>query len=156
MTSKLAKSVVMKWWREGLTPSFDEIIELNALGCRCENGTNAYDMSSLPRIAFLGDYVLREPTVAKRIWIDKAIQMTGDDDLNRLFFFAWALNVPDDELPDISRSVKDFKRQYQAFFDDVLITFTLTQIEMAVDYVLNGNDDLTIDELTEDEKQIRE
>lgn len=79
MTSKLAKSEIEKWWSEGLHPSVDDIIKLNALGLKVEKGSEAYNFAACPRVAFLGDWTLFEPTVGKRIWMDTARQLLKDD-----------------------------------------------------------------------------
>lgn len=70
MTSKLAKSQIELWRKEGLEPTFDDIIRLNDLGLRVERGSDMFSFSAVPRMAFLGDRILREPTVAKRYWLD--------------------------------------------------------------------------------------
>ena len=154
MISKLAKSTIEKWWSEGLKPSFEEIITLNSFGCKCESGTDAVDLAMLPRVAFLGDYIMHEPTVAKCIWIDRAMQIVSNG-TDKLMFYAWALLTPDDELCGLNDRRK-IEKNFRDFFDTVLIGFTFTQIEMAVDYVLNGDNDETLKNLTDDEKKTRE
>lgn len=79
MTSKLAKSTIETWWAEGLKPTVEDIVRLNALGLKVENGSEVYDFAACPRISFLGDYMLFEPTVAKKIWIDTAKQSLRED-----------------------------------------------------------------------------
>lgn len=70
MTSKLAKSEVERMWKQGLSPTFEDIIKLNALGVKIEHGADTANFSNCPRIAFLGDILIRQPTVYKQIWID--------------------------------------------------------------------------------------
>lgn len=65
MISKLAKQTIEKWQSEGLKPTFDDVIRLNALGLKVEHGSEACEFSAVPRVAFLGDYTLFEPTVFK-------------------------------------------------------------------------------------------
>lgn len=99
MTSKLARDVYIKWQSEGLKPQLDDLITLNALGLKVEHGSEAYDFAAVPRVAFLGDATMFEPTVGKRIWIDKASQLIKDDFQTQLYFTAFSLNCPDNELP---------------------------------------------------------
>ena len=75
MVSRLAKETVEKWKSEGLEPTFEDGIRLNALGLRVEGGPSAYEFGAVPRTAFLGDYVFTEPTVAKRMWIESAMKL---------------------------------------------------------------------------------
>ena len=93
MVSKMAKDTVAKWEKEGLRPSFDDIVRLNALGLRVERGPNSADFAALPRVAFLGDLVLVEPTVRRWMWIDAARQIVQDADLI-VFAYALAVNEP--------------------------------------------------------------
>ena len=125
MTSKLAKSTIEKWWSEGLKPTVEDIVRLNALGLKVENGAEAYDFAACPRVAFLGDYMLFEPTVGKRAWMDTAKQALRDDYQTQLYFVAWALNCPDDELPSAS-NVKCLMERIKKFAEEVLVDFTET------------------------------
>lgn len=96
MISTIAKSTVEQWQSEGLKPTFDDIVLLNALGLKVERSSDMYCFAASPRVAFLGDNVLREPTVGKRAWMDEAGQLLSDDFQTNLYFIAWALNCPDD------------------------------------------------------------
>lgn len=138
MTSKLAKSTIEKWQCEGLKPTFDDIITLNNLGLKVERGSETFSFAACPRIAFLGDYILREPTIAKRIWIDTVGKFFNGNYQTKLFFMCYALNCLDSELPEINNIAK-LKEHVVKFRDEVLIRFTETQLIFAIDYVLNGN-----------------
>lgn len=152
MTSKLAKSTIEKWWSEGLQPSVEDIIKLNALGLQVEKGSESYNFAACPRVAFLGDWTLFEPTVGKRIWIDTARQLLKEDYLTQLYFTAWVLNCPDSELPNVENS-KAIINEVKEFAQTVLVGFTETQIYMAVDYVLNGNDPTLNEDFTPEQRQ---
>jgi len=144
MISRLAKETVARWKREGLEPTFEDVVRLNALGLKVERGGSSYEFGAVPRMAFLGDCVFREPTVAKRIWLECAMRLLKDDYSNQLFLTAYALNAPSRELPplnDVDKVVKEVTR----FRDEVLLGYTETQIMACVEYALRG-DDPTLDE----------
>ena len=125
MTSKIAKSTIEKWQSEGLKPTFDDIVLLNALGLKAERSNDMYCFAATPRIAFLGDWVLREPTVGKRAWMDEARQLLNNDFQSQLYFTAWALNCPDNELPKLTKS-KYVVDAVKKFVQEALVDFTIT------------------------------
>lgn len=140
MISKLAKSTIQKWTEEeGLKPSMEDIILLNALGCRVENGQDACSFGNVPRCAFLGDYTLWEPTIRKKIWMDEARQLVSDNFFTQLSFTAFVLHTPVSELPDL-KNVQNLRNAVSKFVEEVLIDKTETQIFAAVQYVMTGND----------------
>lgn len=150
MISKIAKATIEKWRSEGLEPSFEDIIHLNALGLKIEHASDVTSFAACPRVAFLGDWVLREPTVGKRAWMDSAVQLLNDDYHSHLYFTAWALNCPDDELPKLN-TVKHLLKPVKEFAQEVLVHFTETQILMAIDYALNGVDQTRGENYTKEE-----
>lgn len=122
-----------------MKPTFEDIILLNALGLKVERKGDEYNFAACPRVAFLGDYTLFEPTVGKRIWMDTASQLLEDDWQTQLYFAAWCLNCPDDELPKMD-DVKNIVEQVKKFATEVLVNHTISQVTMAIDYAMNGND----------------
>ena len=155
MRSKIAKSTIEKWQSEGLSPSFDDIILLNALGLKIERAADSYQFSACPRVAYLGDWILREPTVGKRVWMDEMSQLLNNDFQTHLYFVAWALNCSDNELPQVD-NVKKLMDAVKKFAQEVLVNFTTTQILMAVDYALNGNDPTAGESYNDEEKSAKE
>ena len=155
MISKIAKSTVEKWRGEGLEPSFEDVVRLNALGLKIERSADMYNFAACPRVAFLGDWVLREPTVGKRAWMDEAMQLLYDDFQTHLYFTAWALNCPDRELPPLDKTDR-LLEPVKRFARDVLVHFTTTQVLMAIDYALNGADPSRCEEYTDEEKAASE
>ena len=137
MTSKLAAQQIEQWWKEGLKPTVDDIVLLNNLGLAVERGSDMFSFSACPRVAFLGDNILREPTVAKRIWIDEAQGLFADTLETRIYILAYALGTPDDEMPPLTNK-KKIEKGVVKFRDEVLVKYTDTQILTAIDYVLNG------------------
>lgn len=107
MTSKLAKAQIEQWWAEGLRPTFDDIVKVNNLGLAVERGSDMFDFSACPRAAFLGDNILWEPTLRKRIWIDAAFQVVGAETLeSRIYVLAYALSTPNEELSPLTKKGK--------------------------------------------------
>ena len=95
MKSNLAKSTIQQLEKEGLKPTFDDIILLNSLGVKLESNAESYDFSAVPRVAFLGDNCLWEPTVGKKIRMDCASKMISSNYMTQLTFLVFALNCPD-------------------------------------------------------------
>ena len=138
MVSRLAKETVGKWKSEGLEPTFEDCIRLNALGLKVERGPSAYEFGAVPRMAFLGDYVFTEPTVAKRMWMESAMALMEDDYSNQLCLTAFALNCPPSELPDLN-NVPELVQAVRDFRDEVLSRYTETQIVTCIEYALRGD-----------------
>lgn len=137
MKSELAEIAVNEMWKKGLRPSVAEIVRLNALGLAAERGDNGEGFDALPRMAFLGDLILTEPTLAKRIWIDTVAFAMKDTYETRMFVTAYALNTPDAKLPDAS-DIKGVQEAVVKFKDDELLKFTETEIVAAIDIALVG------------------
>ena len=111
---------------------------MNNLGLQVERGSEMFEFSVCPRIAFLGDTILREPTVAKHLWIDEVQRLFADTVESRIYIVSYALATPDCELPSI-QDRKAIERGVVKFRDEVLLKFTETQILSAIDYCMNGN-----------------
>ena len=96
-----------------------------------------FSFSACPRIAFLGDNILREPTVAKRLWLDEAQRLFADTVETKIYVIAYTLGTDDNELPPITdkKKIQDGIIKYR---DEVLMKCTDTQILSAIDYILNG------------------
>ena len=153
MTSKMAQQQIELWWKEGLKPTVDDIVLLNNLGLQIERGSDMFSFSACPRIAFLGDNILREPTVAKRIWLDDVERLFADTMETRIYILSYALGTPDEELPHVSDK-KKIQSEIVKYRDEVLMKFTDTQIVAAIDYVLNGvKPDLELPEDASDKKK---
>lgn len=101
MTSRLAKQAIEEMWNEGLHPSFEDIIHLNALGLEIEKGDDMYDFSVLPRTAFIGDYVFYEPTIAKRLWLEQASNLVSQEDNSLLYLILFVCHYEVNEYPSL-------------------------------------------------------
>lgn len=137
MVSKLAKQTIEKWQSQGLKPTVEDVVKLNALGLKIERCSSSYEFGTVPRVAFLGDSILTEPTVAKRIWLEQAMTIVADDFMSQMYLTAFALNCPSSELP-LLNDVKKLTKAVADFRDNVLLNFTITQILAAIDYALSG------------------
>lgn len=153
MTSKLAKSQIEKWWAEGLKPTVEDIVRVNELGLQVERGTDMFDFSACPRAAFLGDRILWEPTMRKRLWIDAAMEVVDAKTLeSRIYVLAYALGTPSNELEDLT-SKRKLTKAVVKFRDEVLMDCTDTQIVSALSWCMNGN---TLDDVDEEEDDVTE
>lgn len=153
MISKLAEQQIEKFKSEGLNPTFDDYILLNNIGLKVEHGEEMYSFSACPRMAFLGDNILREPSIAKRLWIDYAQQLFQDNVESKIYLIAYALGTADNELPDPHKN-KEIEKAIIKFRDNVLIKFTETQILSALEWCLNGiKPDLNVPEKNKDEPE---
>jgi len=139
MISNLAKETVEQFKAEGLAPTFEDCIRLNALGLKIERGESSADLAALPRMAFLGDLILWEPTIAVRQWMDAAEHIVAGDYFSQLALAAFALNTPASELPRLDRASKLVKA-VKRFADEELAPHTETQILAAVLYALHGGE----------------
>jgi len=139
MIGKLAKQTIEKWLMEGLQPKYEDIILLNGLAVKLENNSEAYNFSAVPRVAFLGDYCIWEPTVHKKIWMDCAVQLIANNYLTHLVFTVFALNCPDTELPSLKDS-KAINESLEKCRTEIVEHFSDTQIVAAIKYVMKGND----------------
>lgn len=148
MTSKLAKQQIEQWWKEGLKPTVEDIVLVNNLGLQVERGSDMFNFSACPRAAFLGDNILWEPTLKKRMWIDAATQVVDAESMeSKIYVLAYALATPNDELAPLTKTSK-LKKDIVKFRDEVLVDFTDTQIVAAIDWCLNGiKPDLEVKEL---------
>lgn len=137
MKSELAEIAVNEMWSKGLRPSVADIVRLNALGLAAERGDNGEGFDALPRMAFLGDLILTEPTLAKRIWLDTVLAAVKDNYETRLFVTAYALNTQDAKLPD-AQDIRGVLVAARQFKDAELLCFTETEIVAAINIALIG------------------
>lgn len=137
MISRLAKQTVTEWWDDGLHPSFEDIILLDALGLKVERGSDMWDFSCLPRVAYLGDLCFYEPSIAKQIWIDSVqSSIPGIDNIKLILF---ALNTPDQELSSLGDN-NELKKKVIDFYYDNIIQFSQSQVFTMLDYLYFGDE----------------
>ena len=127
---------------DGVKLSASDIIRLNAIGLKLErNPYAAESLFYLPRIAYLGDVVLRQPTMGHEIWLDD-VARTVDmaDPMTNLAITAYACSVANpDDLPPADSRLKITSAMVA--FRWKVRKFTVAQILAATKYVCEGNDD---------------
>ena len=143
MVSDAAISDIDKLVAEGLKPTPQDIIRLNALALKMERHDScAMSLFNLPRVAFLGDVVLPEPTLGHEIWLAEAERICDMDDiLTNLSITAYACSVIDaKDLPEL-----DKRKIFVAVekFKETISGYTPRQIVAATRYVIDGNDATT-------------
>lgn len=137
MVSETAKADIEDMWDNGLKPSFRDIIRLNAIALEAERARSSFAVSILPRVAFLGEVVFREPTVGHEIWIASASRLfDANDDETYLMLRAFSISMPQDELPDPLS--KDKVLEGVQRFRDKMAFATLRQMCAAMGYAIHG------------------
>ena len=126
MLSDLAKADLADLRAEGLAPSDEDIVRLNALALKISDGpeTTAYNA---PRFAVAGGHVFWQPTMAAHFWYSFAKRLADDENSEDwLFAFAcangrrWAFldNLRDPEK--IKSALEDFVSSCTATKDEVM------------------------------------
>lgn len=141
MVSKMAEGTVAQWRAEGLSPTFEDCVTLNDFGLRVERDADAVEFACVPRCAFLGDWVLWEPTLAKMMWLDRARLLLTDDFMTQLSLTAYALNASAAELPPLG-NVRKLVKAVAKFRDEVLVFFSPSQVVAAIDVAICGPNDV--------------
>lgn len=141
MVSRLAKSDIEKLRLKGVELTVDEIVRLNALGCKVEYSCENIDIFTMPRCAILGDICFREATLGHELWMREVGRwMDIDDDIDTMILVrAFTLSKPQDELPD-PLDVKKVKKQMDRFFKKELSKYTPRQVVACLNYVTLGDD----------------
>jgi hypothetical protein len=139
MISKSAQADVEDMWEEGLKPTFADIVRLNALALAVDRARGAFSLNVIPRAAFLGSVVFREPTVGADIWFDEAARLFAVDKPETFMLLrAFSLSMPQNELPDPCDEKKVLGGVSRMSGDLCFATFP--QIAAAVGYAVHGFD----------------
>lgn len=145
MLSEMACEDCEELMAEGAKLSPSEIVRLNALGCRAKLSPDASSFDALPRCAFLGDLVFREPTIAHELWLENAGRIFDrGDSLTGFALRAFAITTPYEELPDWS-SAKQMQKALAKFMEKKLARFTVREVAACVRWCMIGGD-WTLDE----------
>lgn len=137
MVADLAMDDVAALRAEGLNPSDADVVRLNALALRISNAAEIAPTEA-PRVAFAGETVFHQPTLAALYFMQRARQFCrGDEELFWLAAFAYAhgrepgafaaLYSPE----EIRRAIKAWKKSIAA---------TRREVERAVVVVAVGDD----------------
>ncbi len=138
MISKMAMEDIEALRADGIDVPPREVVRLNALGLKVERGARSAATWELPRVAFVGDAVLHEPTIGAEFWLACASETfvdMGDETLAMLRVLS--LVMPWQELPPPSdmRAVRDAMTRNLACLDGV----TFRQLANAVAYCVDGS-----------------
>lgn len=140
MTSSLAIAELEQMKADGLSPSFDDIIRLNALALKVEAATNKKAVSSiyyLPRACKISDKVgFRQPAIGHEVWIAKIDRLCAKNFETALAVKAFALSRPPSALPDPD-DPKSVITAVETFATECA-DFTRDQIFAALEYVIFG------------------
>lgn len=136
MLSKLAKEVYDGWIGEGLAPTLEMCIDLNAAGLAVEKSPSASGFYSVPRVAYLGDYIFREPTVRRLAYLEDLRALLDDDPETQFIAAAYVCHVPDADLVPLDGSRRRVRKAVSRFAVEVLGDFSVSQTAAAVGYVL--------------------
>ena len=138
MVSETAMEEIARLAADGIQLTPREIIRLNALGLALK-GERASVALALPRVAFLGDVVFREPSLGHEIWLEDVRRYANMSDVDTsLAIHAFCLSHIDcDNLPKLGRI-----RLYAAMigFRRKMRIYTPRQIAAALRWVTEGND----------------
>lgn len=140
MVSEMAVGDLEEMREAGLSPTVRDIVRLNALGLKCGASEDAAALYALPRVAYLGDIAIREPTLGHGAWIDAALRhCDAGDFMTALIVEAFALSHGLAELPDADDR-RRVSREIGAFAKGPLARFTPAQVRCAVHYAKFGAD----------------
>lgn len=138
MVSEMAISDCEELQAQGLKLTCRDIIRLNALGVKAENGRSSVSFYALPRCVFIGSLCFREPTIGHEIWYDDVSrEFEADDKFTDFCLNAFMLSKDADELPD-SHNIAEVKLQLDTFVHKTIAKLTLRQVMHVVAYCTQG------------------
>ena len=141
MISQLAKDDLEQLRADGLSPTVEDIIRLNALGLKLEAEAKKRPTDStdyLPRVAVLDtSLTLRQPAIGHEVWLEKVRRFVADNDADTILaLHAFALSRSVDDLPD-GDDARSVEKAVAAFCRDCR-HFSREQIFAAVEYATFG------------------
>lgn len=138
MISKMAMEDIAALRADGIDVPPREVVRLNVLGLRVERGPDSPDVFAAPRVAFLGDVVLREPPLGADMWMCQAFDRFNADDAQTWFVLRVLIcSVPWRELPEptAERAVRKAMKAAMKRLSDA----TFRQVENALEWCIEGN-----------------
>lgn len=138
MISRMAMDDIEALRADGIEVPPREVVRLNALGLRMERGADSAEHYAAPRVAFIGEVVLREPTLGAEMWLRQALDaFDGDDEQTYFTLRVLSCLVPWRELPDPAqtRAVRKAIKAAMTSLGDA----TLRQVENALGWCIGGN-----------------
>ena len=139
MVSEMAMEDIEALQADGVAVSPRDVVRLNALGLKVERSSMASVNWTIPRVAFVGDVSLREPTIRDEAWIlDAGVAFDLSDYETELLLRALVMATPFEKLPDPSD-----RKAVMVSLDDLkknrLAGVTERQLACAVSYALMGD-----------------
>ena len=123
---------------DGINVPPREVVRLNALGLRAELGPATWRDYAAPRVAFLGDCVLHEPTLGAEMWLKQACDVfDADDEQTWVALRILSCLRPWRELPNPTDRKAVLKAVYSAL--EPLSAYTVRQIQNALEWCVGGN-----------------
>lgn len=141
MVSEMAMEDVERLEKEGCHVSARDIIRLNALGLKLEKQPD-FRLASLPRIAVLGNVILRQPTISQDIFLDDATQVLSNDPATMLALETYVLAHPEETFEKLKHPIW-FISKCKVWVKKYLGNYQATEVRRAVDYCLYGTDSRT-------------
>lgn len=115
-----------------------DVVRLNALGLKVERSSRSADFHMLPRVAWAGEAVFREPTVAHEAWMCVAEKLFDLDDEDTVVLLrALCLSSKVEDLPDPS-SRADVMDAIERLKAGPIASCTVRQLVNALGYALMG------------------
>lgn len=138
MISRMAMEDIEALRADGIDVPPREVVRLNALGLRVERGPESADLFAAPRVAFVGDVVIREPSLGAEMWLRQALDaFDGDDEQTYFTLRVLSCVVPWRELPDPADQ-KAVRKAIKATLKR-LSDATLRQLDNALEWCIGGN-----------------
>jgi hypothetical protein len=143
MTSDIAMADIYTLQAEGLRPKPEDVIRLNALGLAVERAGNPDASNNAPRIVWLCNVAIHEPTIQAELWMqDVASQVSATQDaydMLRLYACAHA-QIPGFFAKASMRNITLIRVKVWSWIAANIWKATPRQIRAALEYVVNGND----------------
>ena len=147
MISQYAIAEIDDLIREGLRPTPADIIRLNALGLKVDHGVDDNPLYLAPRVAFVADVRLREPTIAHQLYFAELMRFSDTHDaVTRICLYAWLLSF--DEPPAAAPTPAGVRTVVSDFIERHFRRVTFAQLEMAVNFCLYGFDSAALERPT--------
>ena len=138
MLSKMAMEDIAALRADGIDVPPREVVRLNALGLRAERGPDSLSVFAAPRVAFLGDSALYEPTLGAEMWLRQAADAFNVDDEQTWFALrVLSCSRPWRDLPDPAKRKAVMKAIRETL--KALSAFTIRQVENALAWCIDGD-----------------
>lgn len=138
MVSEMAMEDIEAMRAAGVDVTPRDVVRLNALGLKVERSSRSADFHMLPRVAWAGEAVFREPTVAHEAWMCVAEKLFDLDDEDTVVLLrALCLSSKVEDLPDPS-SRADVMDAIERLKAGPIASCTVRQLVNALGYALMG------------------